>query len=326
MNRNMLVFVALALTPFVAQSQSLTRVQVMANAATYRDESWTMGSKNTRSTCKPPLYLQTNSKFPVGSTVKGVAYCWGGGDTLATFRDGLSHGEPAGNICTTLPSYTGGRGVDCSGLVTRAWGRTESHLGTGELASNKYSGSVPGGISSARSGDILVWSGHHTVLINSWDPSGKVSETEASDTDWKVTSRVRDWSYFQTNYVLRRNMNLQDAGFGKVDQGLTVSNAPRVNKTFSVSFRIRETDSAPIRYDEITVAILTTSGALKFDLQHVQNVQLSAGGTYSATVTGTANLAAGSYLAVARGRIGSAWSDLLTTGSGKNGVQFTVAK
>jgi hypothetical protein len=315
---NYAFFVAVLFTTAVYGQATITRDRVMANARTYRDLQWTMSSRNVLDACAKS-YIKT--PFTSGARVVGMAYNWGGMNTIPEFQNGIAGNGRAGNQCTTTCCVQPNTyGVDCSGLVQRAFEYGGPKLGTNL---SPITTAVALGNAGMRSGDIYVLVGSHTAIHSHVDSAGNPWVIEASADEWKVAQHQRTWKYY-ANYQKRRYVNLQDGGLGKIDQGLTISNTPRVNRPFSAAFRLQETDGASIRYDEITVAILAATGQFKFDLQHLTNVQLASNGTFQATVGGTASLPAGSYIAVARGRIGSTWSDLLVTGTGKNSIWFAV--
>jgi len=119
---------------------------------------WTNSASCTRRTV--PHYLTCESFF-------GVPYAWGKMDNDTVFTANmympLSYYK-AGDIWTsadqlvTSPSGCGS-GVDCSGLVTIAWGRT-SKLGTYDIASTTYTSSDSG---SWDQGEVYVKGGTHVV-------------------------------------------------------------------------------------------------------------------------------------------------------------------
>lgn len=304
-----------------------TRAKVMQNAKSFSEFTWT--APKGLSACKDK---KIETPFTQGKKVKGLAYAWGAGHTLAQFSDAIKKGGYAGNNCTSdrgNPTYTSGTyGVDCSGLVTRVWERSETHLGTGELP--RITRAVRGGYANMRSGDIFLLEGSHTALYSHRDPSGEIGIVEASSTDWKVTARTRPLSYFngqKKKYTANRYPSLQDAGIAKITSGITAPGSLKKEQTLSVSFGLTETDGEKIRYDKITVAVLSSSGAFLFDLTQRTNVAINGDGTYNYSGTAKANLIPGKYKLVARGNIGGTandWSDLLVQGSGKNNVTFTV--
>ena len=313
-----LFFAALSLD---AQS-TITRDRVMQNAGRFRDLGWTMYSRNARSACYAGTWIQT--PFPASMSVLGMAYNWGGYSTVPDFVNGIAGSGYAGNRCTDTQGNPGYQpntfGVDCSGLVQRAFEYGGTKLNTSGIRS--ITNPIPLGSADMRAGDVFVLAGSHTALFSNRDAYGNPVVIEASATDWKVSQRSRTWTYF-SSYEKRRYYNLQDGGIGKIDYGETVSPA-HVWQWFTTSFDLREGTGSAITYDDVTVAILDQYSQYKFDLQHRGMTYLPAYGSTWVSVGGSANLWPGWYKAVARGRIGSTWSDLPTAG-GANSVWFYVS-
>ena len=302
-----------------------TRAKVMENAKAFREYTW-VAPKGLSACSTKKIW----TPFAEKTSVTGIPYAWGGGHTIAKFAESIKNGGYAGNRCTATdgnPTYTPGTyGVDCSGLVTRVWERTESHLGTSQLPS--ISRAVRGGIDNMRSGDILNWASKHTVVYSHRASTNEVGVVEASATDWKVSKRTYPLSYFldkNKKYTPLRYPKLQDAGIAKITSGITAPLSVKKGQSFSVTFRLTETDGESIRYDRITVAVLTLNDAFQFDFTHQTNVTIKGDGTYDYKGSGVANLAPGTYKLVARGNVGG-WSDLLVSGSGKNYIIFKVVK
>jgi hypothetical protein len=117
-----------------AAPPSVSRADVIKCAEEFRDLEWvlTPGSyqrADVPNECAPqakywrrPHYLNGKS----GKPVKGVPYCWGCSDSIATFLDHVkAERRLAGHSCTcrgghycTRPDVTG---VDCSGFVSQCW-------------------------------------------------------------------------------------------------------------------------------------------------------------------------------------------------------------
>lgn len=322
-----LVFTLVNLTRIEA---GITRQQIMNNASNFQNLVWTMNARNSQNTCVSPTWIIT--QFSAGSTITGMAYCWGGGHTISQFNNGIAGNGKAGNRCTSQQGNCCWRsntyGVDCSGFVTRAWGRTESHLGTGQLPGICVAIPQPAAI---RRGDIFNLVNSHAALFSSFASNGTPNIIESSATDWKVSARNRPWSYFNGYTPLRYKDVTDDvAGFGRVDQGVTVTpTSAQGGQSFQVTFRLRETYGAPITYTRVTCAILNASNQHLFDLAHFTNVSLGAGQAWSYSATGVANLPTGTYKAVARGMV-SNWFDFLTIpstyrpGYGVNPQSFSV--
>jgi hypothetical protein len=106
------IFLLLSLV-IVNNSYAITRSEVIANASSYANYSWYCSSSNA-----DPNY----NSYTVGWQT-GVAYNWGGVDTIGVFQQYIDQGVVAGDskVCTQSHCLDFA-GVDCSGFVTRCWG------------------------------------------------------------------------------------------------------------------------------------------------------------------------------------------------------------
>lgn len=309
---------------------AITRQQIYSNAYAYVNQSWTMAEANRfdgANACTDSNRIRT--PFPVSSTpVRGVAYCWGGGHSVRDFLDGIAGTGYAGNNCTSSdnPAYlnfiSGTYGVDCSGLVTRAWGRNEPHLGTRQLPG--VSRAIPE-IAAARRGDIFNKDGLHTAILVSFQSNGLPLIIESSSTGWNVAQRSRTWGYFNGYTALISNDVTDNVGGDvRVDTGVTISPAtPTQGQTATCSFKLREVYGAPITLGRVNCAVVdASSGQTVFNFPASDNVTVAAGGTwqYSAQLS----LVPGSYLAVAR-ILTTSSTNAGTIGAGVNPRSFTVA-
>ncbi len=160
------VLVGLTFRPLDLQSQTISspipRHTVLYNASRYASFAWTPGQNNVNPrpwtyfvpcTGQQETHIMT-SIFTAGTPEVGVAYKWGGGDYISDypanngndyFRRRLDNGNLAGDvnnnwtICPNgtryKPTYPDAAGVDCSGFVTRVWGRPAGEKwGTWETA------------------------------------------------------------------------------------------------------------------------------------------------------------------------------------------------
>lgn len=178
----------------------IDRETVINNACAYLKEKWTWTPANATmpstgrfcrcedTTCdrykkvgfepaKPALNSQGTSIVRVyGRIETGLPYLWGGGDSIAQFKDKIAQGKPAGNICTsrdyrkvngkkvyTLTDAVGVAGVDCSGFVTRALGYPArvKHV-TSDFGPQL---SVQITVNEIKPGDIANKAGSHVMMI-----------------------------------------------------------------------------------------------------------------------------------------------------------------
>lgn len=121
-----------------------------------------------------PIFLRN---VQAGQTIYGVPYEWGGKSSVATFLRKVRSGAIAGNVCTkvvhgaavTVPNTSG---VDCSGLVSRAWNVKDSAgrdmgLSTTAIATDRYSRRISR-LSDLMPGDALNKAGNHVRLFAGW--------------------------------------------------------------------------------------------------------------------------------------------------------------
>jgi hypothetical protein len=170
-------------------AQAIERQKIISNADTFAKVQWTVKSGNADS--------YWNSRT-VGKKVTGMAYNWGGFNSVSEFLSRVNAGRVAGNDKKTLHDSehvrTDFAGIDCSGFVSRVW-----------ETSSKYSTSTLPNISKQinwsdlKTGDILNKAGSHVRLFHYYNSDGSmmVYESTTSAGINGVTQRVlsRDNSY-----------------------------------------------------------------------------------------------------------------------------------
>lgn len=101
----------------------------------------------------------------------GVAYKWGGTDTLASFDAGLKAGKAAGDVYTLAKRRLDDAavsdaavGIDCSGFICRAWKlrKRYSTRSLGEVCLKLPS------VSALEPADIMNQPGGHVLLFVKW--------------------------------------------------------------------------------------------------------------------------------------------------------------
>lgn len=179
-------------------------------AEDYVSHTWTPKSKNINHT----LYTEIgrSSVFTAGTEVTGVAYAWGGYDTISGFDTRISNGEPAGliysknsnDVALTWETYHKFAGIDCSGFVSRLWSLT-THRSTKELLN--YADRIP--FWDANQNDIwdksthVMWISTATVSGNNVSFNGYHSSAKGY-----VNAFEHNLSYFSSNnYQLYRKGN-----------------------------------------------------------------------------------------------------------------------
>jgi MYXO-CTERM domain-containing protein len=175
--------VALLVCP--AEASAIGSGVIMTHAAAYADHSWTMSSQNVKGWCTGSY----SSDWEPG-THKGIAYDWGGFDTIAQYDQKLVDGYAAGSHswhgvteCTT--------GVDCSGYVSRCWELTDKK-GTATL------GEVSHSVAKADMlpGDAWNKSGSHVVLwVGKADDGGPIFYEASGSASRVRLNSTASWSY-----------------------------------------------------------------------------------------------------------------------------------
>ena|SRR5581483_11142640 len=179
--------------PASATLAPVKRDDMIAFAKRMAEYQWTATAANLHADC----VTKYHSHFHENQLVTGVAYDWGGDDDIAAFQAKLNRGFAAGShqsegntSCTA--------GIDCSGLVSRAW--RQSKRGTAQL-SQVADPIVDDALTKMKPGDALNREGHHVVLFESYASDGGINVYEArGGSDSRVIySRSQDWSYFPLN-------------------------------------------------------------------------------------------------------------------------------
>ncbi|WP_448544486.1 hypothetical protein [Roseiflexus sp.] len=183
-------------------SCNIYRSYISQNAYRYLSNSKNLTATNIDGNCsgrEKPQYLSSPGIY------SSVPYDWGGWVTVAGFNSSMDSGLQAGDINRTEESCS--QGVDCSGFVTQAWGRTDQKYGTCTLPD--ISTSLPDKW-SLREGDIMNRCEHHVFLIRAIDANGAtVYESTTDENLDRVVYRRLPWSRFN-GYQPRRYNGLCD--------------------------------------------------------------------------------------------------------------------
>jgi len=209
-----IIIVILCSLFYTGYSSAITRDTVMSTASSYANYSWYCSSSNA-----DPSY----NSYTVGWQT-GVAYNWGGVDTISVFQQYINQGVIAGDskVCTQSHCLDFA-GVDCSGFVTRCWGMSNG-------CSDKLDTSALVGISTAISweslqrGDILLLAGSHVQLFDSF--------TSGTNQMWVYDSTVPPSSGNVGKVIHRiiaRNNNYIPRKYNSIVE--SDSNPPTVNVT-----------------------------------------------------------------------------------------------
>jgi hypothetical protein len=186
--------------PAVTAAQ-VTRTEVIERAKDFTYYPWRAAAANLTAAC----HANYQSAYVVGDFM-GVAYDWGGFDSLFQFseklRNGQAAGSPAGGLvssCTT--------GVDCSGFVSRAW-KTSSKYGTATL----HQISTPIQASQMLPGDVFNDANNHVALYSHVLANGLPYLYEAAFTNTHVNAH-RGWSWVN-GFIPRRYQSITGTTVG----------------------------------------------------------------------------------------------------------------
>lgn len=212
--RNTLLPVAMFILCYNATlAQTITRTQIHNNARPFTTYTFTASSSNIQSSTSCPSAgggVTTPTWVVVGPNTVGMAYCWGGFSSLASFTSGLLGGKSAGDDdCSTNGDCceSCALGVDCSGFVSHAWGlSTKYSTSTLPSISTAYSSA-----SQVKQGDIFNLAGSHVRLVDTNYMSGTFLLMESSAVDWKVSYRSYTASQL-TSYTPRWYVNVDTTG------------------------------------------------------------------------------------------------------------------
>jgi len=212
--------IELSAEPMSEQEPPLTisTMQIISNAKRYLRVNWTLRPSNLgddeRNKCwKEGGYFWKRPKnltsAQIGTVISAMPYKWGGGDSVKKFIQRIERGDLAGSVCTCRDSNYGNcvveaaTGIDCSGLVSAAWGVRK--LGTGQLGAIAVEIRNPNDI---QPGDAFIRPGNHVILIEKKLPGPgfgvrTIESTVALGCEG-VCRRDRDISAFSKYKIIRR--------------------------------------------------------------------------------------------------------------------------
>lgn len=202
-------------------------------------------------------------------------------------------------------------------IASEYFDKTSVQQYTITCSSNPTNGGSTSGCGTFPSGTIITI---HASSNSGWS---FVNWTEGST----IVSTTPDYSFTVTsNRNLVANFQ-QSIGSAGVLFGVTVLPYPVImGSNLTTSFTLKETQGAPVTYEQITCAILKNDNSHCFDMDYANNITISANGTYYFTSTKQFPLGPytpGNYKAMARGKpVGGNWFDFPTTGNGINPFSF----
>lgn len=147
MHTRLLVYgIAFAVSVASALADNVTRTEALKIAETYVNYRWTASRENVRHG-KDAAGIEIHTPDRTGghgnpdtdcwvldAKNTGVAYKWGGFDTLEKFASGIRAGKAAGDVYSAEKRRKGGAavsgdavGIDCSGFISRCWKLPRKH-------------------------------------------------------------------------------------------------------------------------------------------------------------------------------------------------------
>lgn len=189
------------------RAQDLTRADALAVAESFLSHRWQPTAKNLRhGKDEDGVDVQTPDRAgAIGRPLEelwlvdrpntGMAYKWGGFDSLASFDAGVRAGRAAGDVYTQAKRRLGGAavsssavGVDCSGFISRCWKLPRKHSTDSLTGISRKLGST----SDLRPADIMNQPGGHVLLFVRWKD---LSKTRALFYEAAPFSKVRAKEY-----------------------------------------------------------------------------------------------------------------------------------
>ena len=185
------------LVPVPGPAASVTRAEALGIAEACRSHRWTPAEQNLRhgldkkgvrvDTPDALRALDPGCQWRPGVVQQGLPYKWGGFDTPEQFDTRLAAGQAAGDIETEEKRALDNdavseeaAGIDCSGLVSRAWRLSRPH-DTRTLPTL----CVPlGNLKELKPGDIVNVPGYHTILFVRWTREGHMVGYHAAGKPW----------------------------------------------------------------------------------------------------------------------------------------------
>ena len=228
------LLIALLIVP-VGAPRAIDREDVMIHAVEFTEHIWFSTQANQTADCSAPytsLYLNI---YGMGGPHKGLAYDWGGWDTIPLFDQKIADGYGAGShandgvlSCTT--------GQDCSGFVSRCWETPKKH-GTATL--HQVTTEL-GSIDALLPGDAMNKAGSHVVLFDSIALDGRPLFYEAAGGSVRKAwfNGTASWSYLNGYKPIRYNF-ISDGEItldGSLSQPIQVSSYPYSDERNTLSY------------------------------------------------------------------------------------------
>lgn len=197
---------------------ALTREEIISTAQSYANESWDCNEWNIEPKPRAPtIDRRPNWPFSAGNSYPGIPYGYGCKDSKDAFKNKIAISGEGENYIGgkdkleiekdfkgTIKGYAG---IDCSGLVSYAYGRTGAQMwGTQTLPASFVQIEDPHAIEK---GDVLSWYDYHCMLYESGNIDGTINTYHAVTGAFGSSKRVQRVIFDE---------NIQS----KVDRGLVI--------------------------------------------------------------------------------------------------------
>ena len=217
------------------QAQSISSIDVIANAYDYYNHTWTAHSNNITTGTYVSYYCSDASNKYVRTpdwvndlsnpNKSSIPYKWGGFSSLQQYDSGITNGKYAGDIQTRHPNNTSVHyscgtsaavGLDCSGFTSRCF-ELSSHYSTGMMDNNSLFGHYSS-YNDIQPGDIANKPHSHVRLVVHVNANGTVNTLEegAGNNLWRIFSHTYSVSSLQSyGYQPQYYVNMSHDGESK---------------------------------------------------------------------------------------------------------------
>ncbi len=316
------IFILVTINFLIAGSVfAVTRDQAIVSAASFSQMIWYCDQENVIG-CDWNGCPAVGSDFVAGNWYTGVPYKWGGFNTAADHYPNLADGYHAGTAeyecvasCAT--------GLDCSGFVSRCWGRGDNFkLSTSMIPYVCSSITQP----ELTFGDAINDAGHHVALFDHLASNGNPIVYEATPPLTGIFERP--WSYFSGYSFFRYNKMTSDGKAVRLKSGLNLPDSPIIasssldDHNFEADFTIRNYGAGSVTIEQVTMAIQYGDGGDYIELESFYDLTLAAEGEFAYPQATCSIMTEGNYVAVAQYKIDGVWYDIPPYEPGTTGRQF----
>lgn len=237
-----LIFISILFLLFSDVFAETKRTKAILTGDEHTRHHWECKNANTHASCSAGY----SSYYSAGDYI-GVAYKWGGFDTVEQFDQNLADGYGAGSYSSdgVLWCVTG---VDCSGYVSLVWDQTTKY-GTSTI--HEISSVID--ISKIKRGDAFNKASSHIVMYVYTAHDGSPVIMEAAGGSFrKAVFRKVTWSYLNDYIPIRYDNIVDDFPAGTKDNPIIIDNFPfndENNTRTAISKEFHSCSAAPERME-----------------------------------------------------------------------------